>query len=88
MQVVTSISGDLAGAAARAAEREASGYDVLTTQENRSDPFLPMTLAADATSNVRLATNVAIAFPRSPMVTAFARFDSRGRPSRFATTTC
>ncbi len=75
MQVVTSISGDLAGAAKRATARETSGYDVLTTQENKSDPFLPMALAADATSSVRLATNVAIAFPRSPMVSANVAWD-------------
>jgi probable F420-dependent oxidoreductase len=83
MQVITSISGDIRTSFERAERCEMSGFDVLTTQENRSDPFLPLTLAAAATSSVRLATNVAIAFPRSPMVAANVAWDlqrlSRGR---------
>lgn len=67
--------------AARVAE--AAGYDVLLTAENKHDPFLPHALAALATERVELATSVAIAFPRSPMVVANASWDlqiaSRGR---------
>lgn len=67
--------------AARAAE--AVGYDVLLSAENKHDPFLPHVLAALATERVELATSVAIAFPRSPMVVANASWDlqiaSRGR---------
>lgn len=39
------------------------------------DPFLPLAIAAEHTQRVQLATNVAIAFPRSPMVTAQAAWD-------------
>lgn len=68
-------------AAARAAE--AAGYDGLLTMENKHNPFLALGVAAVATTRVELATAVAIAFPRSPMVTASVAYDlqraSRGR---------
>ncbi len=67
--------------AARAAE--AAGYDGLTTAENKHDPFLPLAVAAVGTERIGLATSVAIAFARSPMVVANASWDlqvaSRGR---------
>ncbi len=67
--------------AARAAE--AGGFDGLSTQENRNDPFLSLAVAAVGTERVELGTAVAIAFPRSPMVVANAAWDlqvaSRGR---------
>jgi len=79
MQVGTSISGDdLAGAGARALAAERAGFDVVTTQENRHEPFLPLTLAAAATERVGLATSVAIAFPRSPMIAASTAWDLHG----------
>jgi len=68
-------------AAARAAE--AAGYDGVVTFENRNNPFLPLGVAAVSTTRLGLATGVAIAFPRSPMVVASAAWDlqiaSRGR---------
>jgi probable F420-dependent oxidoreductase len=51
--------------------------------ENKHDPFLAHAVAALATEHVELATSVAIAFPRSPMVVANVSWDlqvaSRGR---------
>lgn len=68
-------------AAARAAERD--GYGVVYALENKHDPFLPLAIAATTTEKVELATGIAIAFSRSPMVTANAAWDlneaSRGR---------
>lgn len=62
---------------------EAAGYDVVTTQENRHDPFLPLAVAAVASEKVTLATSISIAFARSPMVFANLGWDlqkaSRGR---------
>jgi probable F420-dependent oxidoreductase len=62
---------------------EEMGYDGVATQENRYGPFLPLAVAAVSTRRLQLATSVAIAFPRSPMVTASAAWDlqraSRGR---------
>lgn len=76
MRVATSItSDDLGSIGARAAELEARGFDELQTQEGRHDPFIPLTLAAATTERVGLSTNVAIAFPRSPMVAAVASWD-------------
>lgn len=68
-------------AAARAAE--ADGADCVTSNELRHEPFIPLAFAALATQRVQLATSVAIAFPRSPMVVANQAWDlqrhSRGR---------
>ena len=49
---------------------EALGYDGIVAEETKDDPFIVLALAAQATSRVALATTVAIAFPRSPTVTA------------------
>src|SRR3954467_5921752 len=49
---------------------EALGYDGIITEETKDDPYIVMALAAQATSRVSLATAVALAFPRSPMITA------------------
>ena len=61
--------------ACAARELEALGFDHLTTAEAGHDPFLPIAIAAEHTERVMLATNVAIAFPRSPMVTAQLAWD-------------
>ncbi len=70
-------------AAVIAAGAEELGFDALWTSETAHDPFLPLVPAAIATSRIRLGTAVAIAFPRSPAVTAYTAFDlareSRGR---------
>jgi probable F420-dependent oxidoreductase len=51
---------------------EALGYDGILTEETKDDPYIVMALAAQATHRVSLATAVAIAFPRSPTVTAMS----------------
>lgn len=51
------------------------GFDGVTMPEAGHDPFLPLMIAAANTEAVRLGTNVAIAFPRSPMVTAQTAWD-------------
>jgi len=60
----------IADIAAAARRMEALGFDGVTAPEAGHDPFLPLAIAAEHTEHVKLATNVAIAFPRSPMVTA------------------
>ena len=59
------------------------GYDGMVVEETKDDPFIIMALAAQATSRLKLATSVAIAFPRSPAVTAMSAWTlqklSRGR---------
>jgi len=62
---------------------EEFGYDGVVTEETKDDPFIVMALAAQATSRVGLATAVAVAFPRSPAITALSAWNlqqlSRGR---------
>ena len=74
---------DLSKVADSARWAESIGYDGVTSNETAHDPFFPLLLAAGATSRVSLSTHVAIAFPRSPMVVAYAARDlqdfSRGR---------
>ncbi len=65
----------LSGVAAEASWAESMGYDGVSASETSHDPFLPLALAATATSNVSLETRVAIAFPRSPMVVAHTARD-------------
>lgn len=66
-----------------ARQAEAFGFDGLWTTETAHNPFLPLTLAANATDRVQIGTGIAIAFPRSPMVTAQIAWDlaeqSKGR---------
>lgn len=73
----------MGGAAGWAARREALGYDALYFPEAAHDPFTALALAAERTSRVRVGTGVAIAFARSPYVTAGLGWDlqehSRGR---------
>ena len=76
MRLTTSVTtDDLASIGQTAQDLEAAGFDGVTSQEGRHDPFVPLTLAAAATERIGLATNVAISFPRSPMVTAVVAWD-------------
>ena len=62
----------IADAARRA---EMLGFDGVTMPEAGHDPFLPLAIAAEHTERISLGTNVAIAFPRSPLVTAQLAWD-------------
>jgi len=74
---------DIGAVAADARHAEMLGYDGVLAAETKDDPYIVMALAAQATERVGLATAVAIAFPRSPMVTALSAWTlqrlSRGR---------
>jgi len=54
---------------------ESIGYDCLWTSETQHDPFLPLAVAAGATSSIKLGTSIALAFTRSPMVVAYTSWD-------------
>ena len=66
-----------------AAGVEALGFDGLVLTETKEDPFIAMAMAATTTDRIDLTTAVAIAFPRSPTVTAMTAWTlqraSRGR---------
>ena len=74
---------DLHAIGADARLLEEIGYDGMVVEETKDDPFIIMALAAQATSRLKLGTSVAIAFPRSPAVTAMSAWTlqklSRGR---------
>jgi probable F420-dependent oxidoreductase len=69
------------GPAARVAEQD--GIDVIQCPELANDPFIPLAFAAMGSERVELASSVAIAFPRSPMIVANLAWDlarhSKGR---------
>ena len=73
----------LAGAGAEAARIERLGIDALWSVETRHDPFFPLLQAALATERLRIGTNIAVAFARSPFSMAMSAWDlqaaSRGR---------
>ncbi len=51
---------------------ESLGFSGLVVEETKDDPFQILALAAQATTTLRVGTAVAIAFPRSPYVTAMS----------------
>ena len=62
---------------------EELGYDGIVVEETKDDPYVIMALAAQATTRLKLGTAVAMAFPRSPTITALSAWTlqklSRGR---------
>jgi probable F420-dependent oxidoreductase len=74
---------DLPAVSADARLVERLGYDGLVLTETKEDPFVVMALAGDRTERISLTTAVAMAFPRSPTVTALTAWTvqraSRGR---------
>jgi probable F420-dependent oxidoreductase len=66
---------DLRTVAEYARRVETAGYDCLWSSETQHDPFLPLAVAAAATSSLKLGTSIAVAFPRSPMVLAYTAWD-------------
>jgi probable F420-dependent oxidoreductase len=84
MRIATSVpQDDLRKVKEAARAIETAGYGLITTMENKHDPFLPLAIAAVETERVELATAIAISFSRSPMAVANASWDlneaSRGR---------
>ncbi|MBV9773003.1 MAG: TIGR03617 family F420-dependent LLM class oxidoreductase [Gemmatimonadetes bacterium] len=67
--------------AERVRQAEAGGFDGLFVAESTADPFQCLAVAAASrgssfrASSLDLGTSVALAFPRSPMVTAVAAWD-------------
>jgi probable F420-dependent oxidoreductase len=59
------------------------GFDGIWTFETSHEPFLPLVLAAEHSQRLSLGTSIAVAFPRSPTITAQIAWDlarySKGR---------
>jgi probable F420-dependent oxidoreductase len=76
VQLPSDKSSGLRDAPRRARETAATGVDGLFTFEGQSDVFFPLVAAAlQGDLDVDLMTNVAMAFPRSPMHMAYAAYD-------------
>ena len=83
MKIDVSLGGDLATTPDHAAALRAAGIDGGFTFEGNSDAFFPLVTAANV--GLDLYTNVAIAFPRSPMHLAYQGWDlQRATGGRFA----
>jgi probable F420-dependent oxidoreductase len=71
------------GAREAAAQARDLGYDGFFSAETQYDPFLPLAFAATTAPELEIGTAIAVAFPRSPMVTAMTAWDlarlSRGK---------
>ncbi|MCB8965625.1 MAG: TIGR03617 family F420-dependent LLM class oxidoreductase [Ardenticatenaceae bacterium] len=68
---VTLLSFDLGQMAAYAQAAEALGFAGCWLAETQGDPFLGLTLAAEHSKRMNVGTAVAVAFPRSPTLTAY-----------------
>ncbi len=83
MKVDGGIGGGLSGVGRQAKELEDAGYSGVWTAETAHDPFLPLLLAAEHTSDIELGTSIAVAFARNPMLLANIGWDlqafSKGR---------
>ena len=77
MQVVANMDPaiPLRDVGAYAARVESVGYDALHVPETIHDPFTVCTLALEHTRTITVRTSIALAFPRSPMVVAYAAWD-------------
>ena len=74
MKLDVLLADSVVGAAERAKALAAIGVDGVFTFENAHDLFFPLVAAAPV-CDLDLSTNVAIAFPRSPMHLAHAAYD-------------
>ena len=64
---------------------EALGFDGLAVTESTGNPFVAAALAATATCEIRIATGIALALPRTPMDVAYAAWELQDLSSgRFA----
>ena len=83
MKLDGGISSNLTTAASSAKALEDAGYSGGWTAETAHDPFFPLLLAAEHTSQLEIGTSIAVAFARNPMTLANIGWDlqsfSQGR---------
>src|SRR5438067_12936777 len=56
-------------------DAEALGYDTVIAVETQHDPYLALAIAAQEPSKLELGTGIALAFTKSPVVTAYTAWD-------------
>jgi probable F420-dependent oxidoreductase len=69
------VGGELARLADRAREAEAAGFESVWVAETARSAFVQAAVVVGATSRVLVGTDIALAFPRSPTITAMAARD-------------
>lgn len=69
------LSCDLSVVGDQAAKLEADGHLGAYTAETAHDPFLPLVVAAQRTTQLQLGTSIAVAFARNPMTMAYTARD-------------
>lgn len=83
MKVDSGLGTQLEQIPAQVKEIQSMGYDGLRVAEMNHDPFLPLVLAAEHSQSLEIATSIAVAFARSPMLLANLGHDlnaySKGR---------
>src|SRR5437867_11876108 len=86
MQLGVVIGGDLRRLAGLSREVEEAGFESVWVAETARSAFVQAAVAASVTQRVLVGTNIALAFPRSPTITAMTARDlaelSGGRLSR------
>ncbi len=76
MKLVTNLVVDSLQDVAEPAKRiEDLGFEALYISERKHDPFMQLSVAATATSRIKLGPEIALAFPRNPMVLAYSSWD-------------
>jgi probable F420-dependent oxidoreductase len=75
MRVDGGIGTDLKAVPAQAEKAEEMGYSAVWSAETGHDPFLPLLLAAEHTSQIQLGTGIVVAFGRNPMTLANVAWD-------------
>ena len=75
MDIGIVIGGELGGLAERAGEAERAGFESVWVAETARSAFVQAAVASSATSSVTVGTNIALAFPRSPTITAMSARD-------------
>lgn len=69
------VGGPLRGIGALARDVEEAGFESVWVAETARSAFVQAAVAAAATSRIKVGTNIALAFPRSPTITAMAARD-------------
>ena len=69
------MAGRIEEIAATTSRAEQIGFSGVMTAEASHEPFLPLMIAAEHTHSLELLTGIAVAFPRSPMITAYTAWD-------------
>ncbi len=75
MKLDGALSMKVRGGGEEAADFEAMGLDGAWSFEAGHDPFIPLTLASHTTSRIELGTAIAVAFARTPMLSAHVAWD-------------